>query len=261
MRFNRIFAIILRFLFLFRRSFDRLSDSFYWPTIDLLLWGLTSAYFESHLPGASPVIMIVLSGILLWMVVWRGQYEISVNLLEELWNKNLINIFVSPLKFSEWVASLLILSVVKAFLSITFALLIAFLLYKIQIFTYGFYLIPFIALLLLTGWWMGFLVSGLILRFGLKVQNFAWTLIYVIAPFSAIYYPLSILPEWAQKIALIIPTSYVFEGMREVLTTHTLDPNKIYISLGLNIIYLILSIIFLKRSFDKLMNRGLLQIT
>ena len=40
-----------------------------------------------------PVVMIIISGILLWIIVWRGQYEITVNLLEDLWDKNLINIF------------------------------------------------------------------------------------------------------------------------------------------------------------------------
>src|SRR3982750_2005036 len=102
MKLHRIFGIILRYLFLFRRSFDRLSDAFYWPTIDLLVWGITSAYLQSFAPKTSPVILIIVSGILLWLITWRAQYEISVGLLEDMWNKNLINIFVSPLKFSEW---------------------------------------------------------------------------------------------------------------------------------------------------------------
>lgn len=253
--------MVLRYFIYFKHSWDRMSDVFYWPVIDLLLWGITSAYFSSYLPNASVVIMMIVSGILLWIIVWRGQYEITINLLEELWNENLINIFSSPLKFSEWEVSVVIVGVIKAIISIVFAGFVAFILYKIKVFVYGFYLLPFIILLIMTGWWVGFFVAGVILRYGTKVQTFAWAAIMIISPFSAIYYPLSILPLWAQKVALIIPTSYVFEGSREVLKTGQLDWNKLIISLVLNIIYLILALIFVRSSFDKVLkDKGLVKV-
>lgn len=260
MKLHRIYAIILRFMYLFRHSLDRLSDAFYWPTLDLLLWGVTSTYFRSYLPQTSQIVLTILGGILLWIIVWRGQYEITVGILEDLWNRNLVNIFVSPLKFSEWVISLITLGIIKAIISFSFGLLVAFILYKINIFAFGFYLIPFALLLILTGWWMGFFISGLILRYGSKIQTLAWTAPWIISPFSAIYYPVSSLPEWAQKVALFIPTSYVFEGAREVIQRGTLDPNKLYISFLLNIIYIALSLIFLKKSFNKVLQIGLVKI-
>lgn len=260
MKFHRTYAIVLRFMYLFRHSLDRLSDAFYWPSIDLFVWGLTSIYFRSFIPRASPIVIILISGILFWLVLWRAQYEISVNLLEDLWNKNLINIFVSPLKFSEWIISFILVGIVKAAASLPFAMLIAFLLYKIQIFFYGFYFLPFIVLLLMTGWWVGFFTAGLILRFGTNVQTLAWALAGLLTPFSAVYYPVSILPLWAQKIALMLPPSYIFEGMREIIYKGYLDPKKLMISLLLNILYLVLSLIFLKKSFDKVLEKGLVKV-
>jgi len=260
MKLHRIYAIVLRFMYLFRHSLDRLSDAFYWPTLDLLLWGITSSYFRSYLPQTSQIVLIILGGILLWIIVWRGQYEITVGILEDLWNRNLVNIFVSPLKFSEWIVSLVTLGVIKAVMSFSFGLLVAFVLYKIKIFSYGFYLIPLSLLLIMTGWWMGFFIAGLILRYGTKIQALAWTAPWIIAPFSAIYYPVSSLPEWAQTIALLIPTSYVFEGAREVIEEGTLDPNKLYISFLLNAIYIVLSLIFLKNSFNKVLKIGLVKV-
>jgi ABC-2 type transport system permease protein len=247
-------------MYLFRHSLDRLSDAFYWPTLDLLLWGVTSTYFRSYLPETSQIVLIILGGILLWIIVWRGQYEITIGILEDLWNRNLVNIFVTPLKFSEWITSLVMLGIIKAIMSFSFGLLVAFILYKINIFTLGFYLIPFALLLILTGWWIGFFIAGLILRYGIKIQQLAWTAPWVISPFSAIYYPVTSLPDWAQTIALFIPTSYVFEGAREIIEKGTLDPNKLYISLLLNSIYIILSLIFLKKSFNKVLERGLAKL-
>lgn len=260
MEFSRIYGVLLRYLFLFKHSFDRLSDAFYWPTIDLLLWGLTSAYISKYSPDASQFMLVVISGILFWLITWRGQYEITVNLLEDLWNKNLVNMFVSPLKFSEWITAFIILGVIKAFFSFIFAAFVAFLLYKIQIFLYGFYLIPIIIMLIMSGWWVGFFVSGVILRFGTRVQTLAWVSVFVLSPFSAIYYPVSILPSWAQIVAKFVPMSYIFEGAREVIYTGSLDPMKIVYSLILNTIYLAFAIWFLRKSFRAVLNKGLVKV-
>lgn len=260
MKLHRIYGIILRYMYYFRTSFDRLSDAFYWPTIDLAVWGLTSAYFKTYAPSAPPIILIVVSGILLWLIVWRAQYEITVNILEELWNKNLINIFVSPLKFSEWITSFIILGIIKAFLSVSFAMLVAFILYKVQIFSYGFYLIPFIILLIMTGWWVGFLVAGIILRYGTKLQMLAWSMVAVLSPFCAIYYPVSLLPEWAQAISAVIPVTYVFEGSRELIETGQLSMNKLVIGFLLNLVYIGITYIYMRSSFNKILNKGLVKL-
>ena len=261
MKINRIWAMVLRYVYYFRHSLDRMSDAFYWPTMDLLLWGLTSAYFrQTSSVGSSKIIMIVISGILFWIIVWRGQYEITVNTLEEIWNKNLINIFSSPIKISEWVSSLLIIGVIKAVLSLSFASLVAYILYKINFFQFGFYIIPFGLMLIMTGWWVGFFLVGLVLRYGTKIQTFAWGGIMLISPFSAIYYPLSTLPLWAQKVAMFIPTSYIFEGTRDIINHASFDWNKILISFVLNIFYLTISIIWLKKSFNKILEKGLVKV-
>ncbi|MEK7079453.1 MAG: ABC transporter permease [Patescibacteria group bacterium] len=260
MKAHRIFGIILRYLYLFRHSFDRLSDAFYWPTMDLLLWGITSMYFRTYSSGGPSVTVMIISGILFWIIVWRGQYEISVNLLEDLWNKNLINIFVAPVSFYEWVSSFLILGIIKATLSFTYGAVVAYILYRVHIFSYGFSLLPIMLLLIMTGWWSGFMGAGIILRYGTKIQTVAWSLVTILSPFSAIYYPLAILPLWAQKIALFIPTSYAFEAARKVINQGYFDMQMFFIAFFLNIFYIVLSIIFLRRSFDKALDRGLVKV-
>jgi len=260
MKINRIWAMVLRYLYYFRHSLDRMSDAFYWPTIDLLLWGLTSSYFRQYTPANSKILLMIVSGILFWLITWRGQYEITVNLLDELWNKNLVNLFVSPLKFSEWIVSVLIIGVLKGFVSFSFALFMAFILFKIKLFFFGFYFVPLIILLILSGWSIGFLVAGIILRFGTKIQTLAWTGVMIISPFSAIYYPLSILPKWAQTVAAFVPTSYVFEGAREIINKGHLDWNKLLMSLILNLVYLTFALLFIKRSFNKTLEKGLIKV-
>lgn len=253
---NRVFAMVYRHLISMKHSFDRLSDMFYWPAMDLLLWGLTGLYFvkTSNLPN---ILFVVLSGLVFWIVLWRAQYEITTNLLSEFWDRNLVNIFTAPLNIAEWISTFMVVGLIKTLLSLLFSSLIAFVLYKFNIFQYGFLLIPFIISLIMTGWAGGFLVAGFIIRFGVNLQTLAWAGIYLLAPFSAIYYPVSILPLWAQNISKLVPSSYIFEGIREILFTGKISYDKLLISFILNIIYLVLSIAFFVFMFNKSKKLGL----
>lgn len=260
MKIYRIYGITLRYLYLFRRNPDKMVDVFYWPTIDLILWGITTIFIKSLEPGFSTIVIMIVSGIIFWQAVWRGQIEITVNILEELWNKNLVNIFIAPLKFSEWVSSFLILGFSKLLVSFSFVSLLAFILFKVKIFLFGLYLAPLIILLLMNGWWMGIMIGSVVLRFGTRVQNLTWSFPWAFSPFFGIFYPISILPDWAQKVSAIFPTSYIFEGVRQIINTGQMDPNKIVMSFVLNVVYLSLAVLMLKRSFNKALGKGLLKV-
>lgn len=249
--------MLWRYTYNMKHSFDRLSDMFYWPAMDLLIWGLTGFYFIKIGTEFSNLLFVILSGLIFWIVVWRTQYEITTNMLSEIWDKNIVNILASPLKISEWIAAFMVFGIAKMFISLTFSSILAFILFKLNIFLYGFYLIPLIASLILTGWAAGFLVAGFLIRFGNTIQTLAWAGVYLIAPFSGIFYSIATLPSWAQKISMFVPPSYVFEGFREILFTNRLSANKVIISLALNILYLILSICFFTFMFNKSRKLGL----
>lgn len=236
-----------------------MADLFYWSAIDLLIWGLTSSYFTQFAPH-SKILEVVLSGFIFWIVVWRGQQEVSINLLEDLWNKNLVNLFVSPFTFGEWITSFLIVSILKTSISFLLASCIAAVVYKVNIFVYGLYILPFICVLLLSAWGLGFFLAGVILRFGTKVQNLAWSFVAIIAPFSAIYYPITILPKWAQYIAHLLPTSYVFGGIHTLVQTGKFDVAPLVISGAMAILYMIAALLFIRVSFQKVLEKGLVKV-
>lgn len=253
----RIYALVLRHFYNLRRSFDRMSDVFYWPVLDIIIWGLTGIYFVSFSPDSYTHIVAIIGAVLLWIIPWRAQNEISINVLVELWDRNLANIFVSPFKLSEWMVSLVIVGIIKGLISLGFASLVAFLLYKVNIFIYGFYLIPMIALLFMFGWAIGFTVGAVILRFGSRIQTLGWTVPWAAAPFSAIYFPVSILPHWAQQIAYALPSSYIYEGTRQIVFHQTFNWNYFWIALVLDLFYLTLSLLLFRKSFKNALNRGL----
>lgn len=253
---NLVIGITMRYFYSWRHNLDRLSDSFYWPAMDLLLLGLMSVYIKNT--SAFPeVVLVILTGLIFWMVIWRSQYEIAINLLTEMWDKNLVNIFSSPIRIREWVVSVMFLGIIKMIITLTFASVLAYILYTYNIFIYGYLLLPFFASLLLMGWCIGFVVAGFIIRFGIRIQTLGWVGAYMFAPFSALYYPVSALPLWAQKIAAFIPASYIFEGTREILFTGNFSYGKLFISFALNGIYMILSILFFVFMFNQSKKLGL----
>jgi ABC-2 type transport system permease protein len=261
MKLHRIWGLTLRYLYLFKHSLDRLSDAFFWPTVDIILWGMTSSYFAKNLEGGgSSLILGLLGGIILWIFPWRSQYEIAVNLLEDLWNKNLVNIFVSPVKFMEWVTTLLLLGVGKALISFTYASLLIYLLYSANILSVGLVLVPWAVLLIMFGWVFGLLVAGIIMRYGTKIQTLAWTSIYIIAPFAAVYYPVSSLPIWAQNVASFVPASYVFEAMRAAVSGSPVPLTNLLWPTFLCLIYFVVAMVMIYRSFNHILKRGLISV-
>jgi ABC-2 type transport system permease protein len=243
-----------------RHSYDRLTDTFYWITLDVFVWGMTSLYFQRGAENFQNLVFTIMGAVVLWNMVMRSQNDFSGSLLEELWNKNLVNIFVSPLTFWEWITSLVGLGAIKGLVSFLYASILVALLYQVNIFEMSYYLPIFIVLLYMSGWTLGFLVSGVILRLGTKVQTFSWTIIWLLSPLSAIYFPVSILPEWAQLASRAVPTSYVFEQMRSLLQTGRVDTTALIICFLLNTAYITLALVWLRRSFDVVLKKGLVKV-
>lgn len=259
MSLQRILGVFFRYLYVLKKGMHQLSDLFYWPLVDILLWGLTSIWIQKYAPS-SDLPLILLTGLIFWQIVWRGSVDISVSLLQEFWQRNLINLFSTPLKLSEWILGLLLLSAAKLLVTIAFGSLVVYLLYALNVFTVGWAFIPFAASLIFFGWGIGFLASSAIIYWGHKVEMIAWMVAFLFAPFSAVFYPVSILPEWAQLIAWSLPTTYIFEGMRMILAGEGFSLSYLSLSLGLNIVYVSLCIFLFYFAFEKSRVKGLARL-
>lgn len=256
MSFGRIWAIFLRYFYFFAK-FDNLSEVFYWPTIDIFLWGMTSVWIQSAQSAIPDVALMILTGLVFWQVLWRGNYEISINILQEFWNRNLVNLFSTPLKVGEWMMATMLVGFCKILITIAFSSLLVFLLFTLNIYQVGWAIIPYIGLLTLSGWMMGFLSGAVMIYNGQRLQMLAWMTPFIFAPFSAVFYPLSALPDWGQAIGKCLPTTYIFEGMRQVLQEGTFSTEMFWMSLILNGVYLAFAMGLFKFMFEKSRVKGL----
>jgi ABC-2 type transport system permease protein len=261
---RRIYAMVLRHTYLLRKSWIRVIETAYWPTMNMILWGFIAKYLATQSTQGgwmSQVPGLLISALLLWELLFRGQLNLALAFLEEFYARNLGNLFVSPLRPWEFVTSMVVVSFLRTVIGVGVAAILAWYLYAHSVFDMGFGLIAFFVNLLVAGWGIGLMVSALIMRYGLAAENFAWGLIFVAAPISGVYYPVDVLPGWLQGVALALPTSYVFEGMRAALIDHQFRWDLFRSAVILNIIYFGIGLALFLASFAGARKRGtLLQV-
>ncbi|MBM3481962.1 MAG: ABC transporter permease [Alphaproteobacteria bacterium] len=217
---GRIYALALRHLYLLRGSWPRLLELVYWPTVQMILWGMITQFLVTESTWVQQAGGALIAGVLLWDVLFRGSLGFTITFLEEMWSRNLGHLFVSPLRPVEMVVAFMLMSLVRTLIGTGGAAVIAIILYHYSVFDMGLALVAFFAALLVMSWSFGMFVSALILRFGLGAESLAWFLVFALAPVSCVYYPVSVLPDWVEPIAFAFPSSHIFEGMRAVLIDH-----------------------------------------
>ncbi len=255
MKFTRVWAIFLRYFYPLKR-FDSVADLIFWPLIDLLLWGITSSWLQKGETGLGNIALSIMCGLLFWQVIWRSTYDVCQNFVQEILTRNLTNIFGSPLKLSEWITSIMFLGVFKALFALFFAGGMIFALYGLNIVVLSWAIVPFFVLFTLFGWTLGFIGTAFIVYFGIRLQQIGWMLPWMIAPFSAIFYPVSALPEWIQKISHLVPTTALFEQVRAIVQGKPFSLQAIIIPGILIITYLLISIAFFAFMFEKRRQKG-----
>jgi ABC-2 type transport system permease protein len=234
-----------------KRDLDILSDMIYWPLIDTITWGITSEWLAQSQGSSSAAVLSILVALVLWSIIWRSQSEVARNLIDEMWNNNLMNLFSTPLTLWEWIMSVLAQSIFKMCISSGAVILTILLLYTVNIFSLGWWLVPFMVSTILTGWTIGFISAGIVIRYGQKMQTVVWTLPAILFPLSAVYFPVAQLPTILQWASYFIPTTYTFEAMRQLLFSHTVPLLNIGFSLVLNVVYLALAIVWFHYSFER----------
>lgn len=208
--------------------------------------------------GKVSIVTLLLGGVILWTFFDRSSRDISLTFIDELWNRNFVNLFSTPLKVSEYLTGVIIVAIIKLIISAVFMFLLATTLYQFDINRFGWFILPGAVGLILMGWSVSFIVQGFLLRFGHTVEVFIWAAAVLLQPFSCVFYPLTALPGWAQKISILLPSTYLFENMRSNLYSGSVNFSQILISFAINIIYFIMAVIFFYKSFHNAKIRGFL---
>ena len=233
----RVWAMILRYWYVIRSSWPRTAELVYWPLVQMLMWGFLQSYLAQTTSFAAKAAGLFIGAVLLWDILVRSQLGFAIAFLEEIWSRNLGHLMMSPLRPYELVAALMAVSLLKLLVAMVPVALLAYVFFGFNVLGLGFAFAAFFANLIIMSWALGMVATGVVLRWGLGAESFAWLIVFVFLPLCCVYYPVSTLPAWLQPVALSLPPTYVFEGLRAIVLQGTFVGSLMLKALALNAVY------------------------
>jgi ABC-2 type transport system permease protein len=255
---SRIGAIVLRQLYLLRGSPARMVPLVVWVVVDIVLWGFITRYLNTVSASGFNFVPTLMGAVLLWDFLIRAMQGITLTFFEDVWTRNFLNIFATPLSTYEYVGGLVLSSIMTSSAGLVVMLVLASAAFGWSFFAYGWMLIPFLLVLFLFGIALGIFSSAVVLRLGPAAEWFVWPVPALLSPFAGVFYPLSTLPFWMRALGRFLPASYVFEGMRAIVLGT--PGHRVTLALGaaLAVLYVVLACFFFARIYNQAVRTGLI---
>ena len=255
---SRVGAIVLRLFYLYRSSPQRVFPILVWVVVDILLWGFLTRYLNAVSNAGFSFVPALLGAALLWDFLTRVMQGVTMALFEDVWTRNFLNVFATPLRISEYLAGIVAAAICTSLVSLVVMLVFAKAAFGLSFMTYGVALAPFLMVLFLTGIALGVAAAATVLRLGPASEWLIWPVPMLISPFAGVFYPVSILPGWMRAIAFILPPSHVFEGMRAVVAGETAPWNRLALGGGLALAYLFCACLYFFWVYRYVIRTGLI---
>jgi ABC-2 type transport system permease protein len=255
---SRTAAIALRHFYLIRGSIARLVPMFAWVGIDMILWGFITRYLNSVSAASFNFVPVLLGAVLLWDFFVRVMQGVTMAFFEDVWSRNFLNIFATPLSISEYVGGLVVSSIATSLIGLAVMLLLATTVFGLSFLSYGILLVPFLVVLFLFGIALGIAACAIVLRLGPASEWFIWPIPALISPFAGVFYPLATLPLWMQYVGRVLPPSYVFEGMRAIVAGKAVPGTALILGGGLSLLDIALACRLFSRVYDYAVRTGLI---
>ena len=258
MHLSRAFAITLRQFYLIRGSLTRVFPLFAWVAIDIILWGFITKYLNGVTATGYNFVPSLLGAVLLWDFLSRVMQGVTMAFFEDVWSRNFLNVFASPMTIGEYVAGLVFSSIATSTIGLVVMLLLASVVFGLSIFSYGVVIIPFLLILFLFGIALGIIGTSLVLRLGPAAEWFVWPIPAIVSPFAGVFYPVATLPVWMQYVSRVLPPSYVFEGLRAVSGGGTVPMQDLLLGGSLAVVYILLAAWIFARVYRGAVRTGLI---
>lgn len=242
MNLHTISALVLRYLFLYTRTPMRMVELVFWPVVDLVVWGNVTVFIQKNSSAEfGGFVLFFLGGMILWDILFRAQQGVAISFLEDVWTRNLLNVFVAPVRTVEYVAATFVVGFLRIVVTAVVLSLISWFGYAFNVFSLSWWLVPFFVNLMLFGWALGMISTALILRWGQAAESLAWAVPFFFQPVVAVFYRVEDMPAWSQPIAWCFPPTYIFEGMRAVMKDGGMGWGHLWAAAALNVLYLALA--------------------
>lgn len=258
MQLRRSFAIVLRQYYLMRGSVARLVPLFAWVTIDVVLWGFITKYLASVAEPGFSAVRLLLGAVLMWDFFTRVMQGVTTTFFEDVWSRNFLNLFATPISIGEYLGGLVIAAIVMSAIGLVVMLVLSFVAFGLSFAVYGLVIVPFMLVLFVFGIALGIIACAIVLRLGPASEWFVWPIPMLLSPLVGVFYPLATLPAWMQAIAHVLPPSYVFENMRAVVDGQPVSLGGLAIAAALAIAQLLAACWIFARTHARALRSGLI---
>jgi ABC-2 type transport system permease protein len=253
---QRVGAMVQRYWYLLRSSWPRILELVYWPAVQMLMWGFLQTYIAGNAGFFARAAGTFIGAVMLWDILFRGQLGFSVSFLEEMWARNIGNLMMSPLRPIEFIAALMVMSLMRLAVGMLPVTLLAIAFFGFNLYGLGLALAAFFLNLILTSWAVGIVISGVVLRNGMGAESLAWTVMFVLLPLTCVYYPVTTLPDWLQPVGWALPPTYVFEGMRALLIDHVFRADLMLQAFAINAVLFVAAVLAFLRLLESARRHG-----
>lgn len=258
MNTKRIYAIFLRQIYLMRSNATRFVQMFIWITVDIILWGFISKYLSGVASAGPNFVSVFLGAVLLWDFSIQVMQGVTMSFFEDVWSRNFLNIFASPLRNSEYIAGLVLTGIARSLLALAVMLSLAGIVFGLSVLIYGAALAAFLFILFLFGIALGIIGVSIVLRLGPAAEWFIWPIPALLAPFVGVFYPLSTLPTWMRTISYLLPPSYVFTGIRSIVSREPFSSSALLLGIALAFVYIVGAYLIFRGVYQKAVRTGLI---
>lgn len=258
MSLTRTAAILLRQFYLYRGSPVRVLPLFAWVTVDIVLWGFITRYLNSVASSGFNFVPALLGAVLVWDFFIRVMQGVTTAFFEDVWSRNFLNFFATPLSIWEYLSGLVLTSVATSSVGMVVMVVLANAIFGLSFLAYGLPLAAFLLALFLFGIALGVFGCAIVLRLGPATEWLIWPIPAVLSPFAGVFYPIATLPLWMQAISRLLPPAYVFEGMRAIVSGKSASSAMMLGSNGLALAYILLACIFFVRIYRQVVRTGLI---
>lgn len=253
----RAAAIVLRQFYLMRGSPSRILPLFIWIAVDMVMWGFMTRYLNHFATGGFDFVPALLGAVVFWDFFIRIMQGVTITFFEDVWSRNFLNIFATPLSIPEYLCGLVLSSIATSTVAVAVMFILASLIFGLSFSIYGLMLFPFLFVLFIFGIALGVAGSAVVLRLGPASEWFIWPIPALLSPFVGVLYPLSTLPGWMRFFSWLLPPSYVFEGMRSTISGGAITIGALLWGGILALLYLVCAFIFFVRIHKHAVRTGL----
>jgi ABC-2 type transport system permease protein len=257
-RIRRSLAVLLRQFYLVRGSVSRLLPLFVWAAIDIVLWGFITKYLDQVAAPGSRFVPTLLGAVLLWDFLQRVMQGVTMTFFEDLWSRNFLNVFATPMLIGEYLLGLVLSSVATSLVGLVVMLIVAAAGFGLSFAVYGAAVLPFVLVVWLFGIALGVVGAAVVLRLGPSAEWFVWPIPALVSPFVGVFYPIATLPAWMQAVARILPPSYVFESMRGMVAGRAPDMRMLALGALLALAYVVAACVLFARIHRYAVRTGLI---